>query len=86
MPDDETVNQMIARHEEEFDLFMVSTQARVEVVFPLCTPSGSSVCHPRKVGSLEGFTHPTLMTSNRAKSVVSLEGNGAKDGSPVPPD
>lgn len=25
MPDDETVNQMIARHEEEFDLFMVST-------------------------------------------------------------
>ena len=24
MPDDETVNQMIARHEEEFDLFMVS--------------------------------------------------------------
>lgn len=23
MPDDETVNQMIARHEEEFDLFMV---------------------------------------------------------------
>lgn len=26
MPDDETVNQMIARHEEEFDLFMVSTR------------------------------------------------------------
>lgn len=24
VPDDETVNQMIARHEEEFDLFMVS--------------------------------------------------------------
>lgn len=23
VPDDETVNQMIARHEEEFDLFMV---------------------------------------------------------------
>lgn len=28
MPDDETVNQMIARHEEEFDLFMVSTVGR----------------------------------------------------------
>lgn len=26
MPDDETVNQMIARHEEEFDLFMVSAE------------------------------------------------------------
>lgn len=24
VPDDETVNQMIARHEEEFELFMVS--------------------------------------------------------------
>lgn len=28
MPDDETVNQMIARHEEEFDLFMVSAAGR----------------------------------------------------------
>ena len=28
MPDDETVNQMIARHEEEFDLFMVSAARR----------------------------------------------------------
>ena len=67
MPDDETVNQMIARHEEEFDLFMVSTQVGVEVVFPPCAPSGSSVCHPREAGSLEGFAHCTLMTSNRAK-------------------
>lgn len=30
MPDDETVNQMIARHEEEFDLFMVSKSRRGE--------------------------------------------------------
>lgn len=27
VPDDETVNQMIARHEEEFDLFMVRVTA-----------------------------------------------------------
>lgn len=28
MPDDETVNQMIARHEEEFDLFMVRRRGK----------------------------------------------------------
>lgn len=33
MPDDETVNQMIARHEEEFDLFMVSTVPGAELPF-----------------------------------------------------
>lgn len=36
VPDDETVNQMIARHEEEFDLFMVSmAQAAEEEWCPL---------------------------------------------------
>lgn len=37
MPDDETVNQMIARHEEEFDLFMVSA---ADTGFPTCTDRG----------------------------------------------
>lgn len=32
VPDDETVNQMIARHEEEFDLFMV----RMAVLLVVC--------------------------------------------------
>ena len=30
MPDDETLNQMIARREEEFDLFMVMLQKSME--------------------------------------------------------
>lgn len=37
MPDDETVNQMIARHEEEFDLFMVSAAG---TGYPTCTDRG----------------------------------------------
>lgn len=38
MPDDETVNQMIARHEEEFDLFMVSITGQ--------HTGGDSASHP----------------------------------------
>ena len=37
MPDDETVNQMIARHEEEFDLFMVSAAG---TGYSTCTDRG----------------------------------------------
>ena len=42
VPDDETVNQMIARHEEEFDLFMVSMEEEEEEeegVVPAVLPS-----------------------------------------------
>lgn len=51
MPDDETVNQMIARHEEEFDLFMVSTPAGVEVAFPPHTPKGAQFPTRMKLGA-----------------------------------
>ena len=48
MPDDETVNQMIARHEEEFDLFMVSAAG----TRALRTLRGlvPCLCEPRAVG------------------------------------
>lgn len=49
MPDDETVNQMIARHEEEFDLFMVGTTGRQGRPTHL-------------MGCSEGFARPTLST------------------------
>lgn len=51
MPDDETVNQMIARHEEEFDLFMVSaTGTRAlrtlrGLVPRLCEPCAVELTH-----------------------------------------
>lgn len=42
MPDDETVNQMIARHEEEFDLFMVSAADWMgQFRHPTLLPSGA---------------------------------------------
>lgn len=68
MPDDETVNQMIARHEEEFDLFMVSaTGTRAlrtlrGLVPRLCEPCAVELTH----------THtppPSLLTPNRAKGL-----------------
>lgn len=55
MPDDETVNQMIARHEEEFDLFMVSAEG------------AGSQGGPGSFGavSLRTVLVPTLSTSGR---------------------
>lgn len=38
MPDDETLNQMIARREEEFDLFMVMLQKIMETNALLLCP------------------------------------------------
>lgn len=63
MPDDETVNQMIARHEEEFDLFMVSagggwgqaghcTSCIFRVFCGACDPPGDTrVAMPVLVGA-----------------------------------
>lgn len=44
VPDDETVNQMIARSEEEFELFMVSVLFLDEKLFSSQRKTSASLC------------------------------------------
>lgn len=77
MPDDETVNQMIARHEEEFDLFMVSTRAGTAV--PPYTPCRARF-PPARGGP--GLAGPSLLTPHSAKGLSDSGAparNGARD-------
>lgn len=88
MPDDETVNQMIARHEEEFDLFMVSTVARGRVaLFYLAHIYGAPSPTYMKQGSRVHTPHPDdLKQQEVSVTVVSLASDGARGGLTVPPN
>lgn len=67
MPDDETVNQMIARHEEEFDLFMVGTVG-----------GGGRPAH--LWGRFAGVAHPALLTSSRIRQLSTDRAKLLRDG------
>lgn len=73
VPDDETLNQMIARREEEFDLFMVRMGNHKKIVFSSVFNKGinlfiTQVCQnfTREVGFIY------LCCSSEEKSVVCL--------------